>query len=405
LNMNSSGFNDKLFQVERKDNIHYISLWNHEIINPEISNRDIYIRASADGWDSSLSGTRREGSVDCIAALPMIINSEITGDSIRLRCNSEGSVTIWKGNPAIGTEFSEVRLPCDTTLRIKDLFGYYEGKIVLQLINNKQLKDEAILRLAGGKPWLISKKIPTKRSEILPPDMVLVPGSRFSFNPAPGEEFIPYPDHTAEEVMVDSFLIDRYPVTNAQFYEFIITSGYRPADTSGYLRHWQAGSFKQGQDKYPVVNVSYEDMSAYAKWAGKRLPTEAEWQLAAQGNDNRKWPWGNEFHGTNCNNSFGRLTPVDAFPKGQSPFGAQDMVGNVWQMTGDIYFNGSNYIGIIRGGSYYKPDSSWWYLQGGPQTLDKTQILLMVSPGFDRSATVGFRCAKDIDTKNFSLRK
>ena len=163
--------------------------------------------------------------------------------------------------------------------------------------------------------------------------------------------------------------------------------------------------FKQGQEKYPVVYVSYEDMQAYAKWAQKRLPTQAEWQLAAQGQDNRKWPWGDEFHGTYCNNSFYRPTPVDAFPKGQSPYGVFDMVGNVWQMTNDMYFNGTNYFTVIRGGSYYKPESSWWYIQGGPQSLDKTQILLMVSPGFDRSPTVGFRCVKDIDRKNFKNKR
>jgi formylglycine-generating enzyme required for sulfatase activity len=86
---------------------------------------------------------------------------------------------------------------------------------------------------------------------------------------------------------------------------------------------------------------------------------------------------------------------VNAFPKGKSQYGVEDLVGDVWQMTGDIYFNGTNYIGIIRGGSYYKPESSWWYIQGGPQPLDKTQILLLTSPGLDRSATVGFRCVKD----------
>ena len=78
-----------------------------------------------------------------------------------------------------------------------------------------------------------------------------------------------------------------------------------------------------------------------------------------------------------------------------------DMVGNVWQMTNDIYFNGSYYFMIIRGGSHYRPDSSWWYIQGGPQPLDKTQMMLMVSPGFDRSATVGFRCVKDINQSTF----
>ena len=151
--------------------------------------------------------------------------------------------------------------------------------------------------------------------------------------------------------------------------------------------------------------VSYEDMAAYAKWADKRLPTEAEWQLAAQGVDERKWPWGDDFHGSYCNNAFGRPTPVDAFPKGQSAYGVVDFVGNVWQATNDIYFNGTNYFMIIRGGSYYKPESSWWYIQGGPQPLDKTQMLLMVSPGFDRSSTVGFRCVKDIDLHNFKEKK
>ncbi len=112
--------------------------------------------------------------------------------------------------------------------------------------------------------------------------------------------------------------------------------------------------YRQGQERYPVVYVSYEDMKAYAKWAGKRLPTQAEWQLAAQGTDKRKWPWGNEFHGTLCNNAFGKATPVDAFSKGRALIGVMDLVGNVWQMTNDMYFNGSYYFTVIRGGSYYQ---------------------------------------------------
>ncbi len=218
------------------------------------------------------------------------------------------------------------------------------------------------------------------------------------------EDFIPYPDVSNTSIKIDSFLIDRYPVTNAQYYEFLTNSGYRPADTTRYLKNWLSGKFRQGQERYPVVYVSIEDMNAYAKWAGKRLPTQAEWQLAAQGTDKRKWPWGDEFHGTYCNNSFDRLTPVDAFSKGQSPYGVMDLVGNVWQVTNDMYFNGTNYF-IIRGGSYYKPDSSWWYIQGGPQSLDKTQMLLMVSPGYDRSRTVGFRCVMDIDSKTFKTKR
>jgi len=184
-----------------------------------------------------------------------------------------------------------------------------------------------------------------------------------------------------------------------------VSSGYVPSDTTRYLRNWVKGIYRQGQDKYPVVYLSLEDMKAYAAWAGKRLPTQAEWQLAAQGTDKRLWPWGNEFHGTYCNNAFGRPTPVDAFLKGQSQFGAMDFVGNIWQMTNDLYFNGNNYFSVIRGGSYYNPDSSWWYIKGGPQSLDRTQIMLLVSPGYDRSSTVGFRCVKDIDQENFKSKK
>ena len=87
--------------------------------------------------------------------------------------------------------------------------------------------------------------------------------------------------------------------------------------------------------------------------------------------------------------------PVDAFPEGKSPFGMMDLTGNVWQLTGDVYNNGTYYFVIMKGGSFYKPTSSWWYVKGGPQPNNWHQQLLLVSPSFDRNATVGFRCVKD----------
>jgi gamma-glutamyl hercynylcysteine S-oxide synthase len=405
LNMRQEGFAGRLFKAGTPEGKHYISIWNHENIKPETENGSQYISASADGWLSVYSGTRKEGSVDCIAELPDILRSQLTGDFIRISAPEKGKVIIWKGNPSYKTISKEFRILNDTSFRVKDLFGYYEGKVVIQLIEGKILKDENVITVKGGKPWLISKTTPTKKAVNIPPDMVLVPGTMFSFDVSTSEDFIPYPDVNGQVMKVDSFLIDKYPVTNAQYLEFLSGSGYVPADTTRYLRHWESGTYRQGQDKYPVVYVSYEDMKAYAAWAGKRLPTQAEWQLAAQGTDKRLWPWGNEFHGTSCNNAFGRPTPVDAFSKGQSPYGAMDMVGNIWQMTNDMYFNGSNYFTIIRGGSFYNPDSSWWYIKGGPQSLDKTQIMLLVSPGYDRSSTVGFRCVKDVDSKNFRSKR
>jgi formylglycine-generating enzyme required for sulfatase activity len=405
LNMRPEGFDGNLFKIDEQKEKHFVSLWNHENIEPEIINGSNYIKVKTDAWLKSFSGTRRESSVDCVAGFPDILKSKLKGDSISFSGSSGGKILIWKGNPSYSTTFKELTVKNDTLIRVRDLFGYYEGKVVLQLMINQRLADENVITVKGGKPWLISQMKPSDRGVNITSEMVIVPGSEFSFDVTTNEDFMPYPDVSGRINKVDSFLIDKYPVTNAQFYEFTVSSGYMPADTSRYLKHWEDGVYKQGQDKYPVVYVSYEDMLAYAKWAKKRLPTQAEWQLSAQGTDKRKWPWGNEFHGTYCNNAFDRPTPVDAFPKGQSPYGVMDLVGNVWQMTGDLYFNGTYYFTVIRGGSYYKPESSWWYIQGGPQSLDRTQIMLLVSPGFDRSATVGFRCVKDIDAKNFKGKR
>ena len=406
LNLRQEGYSGKLFQVSAGEGKHYVSLWNHENLTPEPVNGKIMISVRADGWPSTWTGTRKEGSVDCIAEFPDILRSElINGDSIRIKSPGSGKISVWKGNPSYKTEKKDLKIISDTVISVKNLFGFYEGKLVIQLTRNDRLADENIVDVKGGKPWLISRITRSAPASEVPADMVLVPGRNFSFEVTTTESFIPYPAISRKNISVDSFLIDKFPVTNAQYYEFIIKSGYRPADTTRYLRHWVSGMYKQGQDKYPVVYISYEDAAAYARWAEKRLPAEAEWQLAAQGTDKRKWPWGNEFHATNCNNAFDRPTPVDAFGKGQSPYGAMDMVGNVWQMTNDMYFNGTNYFIVIRGGSFYRPESGSWYIEGGPQPLDRTQIMLLVSPGFDRSETVGFRCVKDIDQKNFKSGK
>lgn len=405
LNMKHEGFSGELFKTKAESEKHYVSLWRHEDLVTEINNEKLKISVVTSGWPQNQSGTRKEGSVDCIAALPVLLKSSVKGDSIAISSLEQGEILIWKGNPAYSSESKEINIKSDTVVSVMDLFGFYEGKIVIQLLENKHLRDENILRIKGGKPWLISKLVRTERAVKTENNMVLIPGAEFRFSVNSREEFIPYPDISNMVHKIDSFLIDKYPVTNAQYYEFISNSGYKPVDTTRYLRHWEYGIYKPGTENYPVVYVSYDDMNAYAKWAGKRLPTEPEWQLAAQGLDNRQWPWGNDFHATLCNNAFGKSTPVDAFSKGASPYGVMDLVGNIWQVTNDMYFNGSYYFLIIRGGSFYKPDSSWWYIEGGPQPLNKTQIMLLVSPGFDRNATVGFRCVKDIDKNQFRSRR
>jgi formylglycine-generating enzyme required for sulfatase activity len=397
LNMDHLGYEGPLFNAGDIKGRHLVSLWRHEELEPAIANGQQMATVSTEGWNQSYNGTRRESSVDCIALLPSIIQAEIKGNRLHINAVKEGTVSVYKGMPGYGNKPVVFKSPLDTLLAIGELLNSSEGKIVIELTNNGLLQDEKVIIIRGGLPWLYSETVRTAPASDIPEGMVLVPAATIKFTLKSNDDFIIIPSAGKERTaVISSFMIDKYPVTNDEFARFIRETRYIPEDTVNYLKHWANGMSVSGQERYPVVNVSIEDAKAYAVWAGKRLPTEAEWQLAAQGTDGRLWPWGNEFHATKCNNGFGRPTPVNAFPKGESPYGVADLVGNVWQMTGDVYCNGTYYFNIIRGGSYFKPESSWWYIQGGPQQLDMTQIQLMVSPGYDRSATVGFRCVRDL---------
>lgn len=194
------------------------------------------------------------------------------------------------------------------------------------------------------------------------------------------------------------FFIDRYPVTNAQFKAFLDASGYRPPDPHNFLRHWKNGAPKPGWENKPVTWVSIEDARAYAQWAGKRLPHEWEWQFAAQGNDGRAYPWGDQWQAdaVPATNRGRELLPpddVDAHPQGASPFGVMDLVGNVWQWT-DEYVDEHTRAAVLRGGSAYQPQTSHWYF---PQAyrLDQHGKYLLMAPCKDRSGCVGFRCVVD----------
>jgi formylglycine-generating enzyme required for sulfatase activity len=147
-----------------------------------------------------------------------------------------------------------------------------------------------------------------------------------------------------------------------------------------------------------VTWVSLDDARAYAAWAGKRLPHEWEWQYAAQGKDHRDYPWGNEWVPANApapDRGRIELSPsnVQAHPSGASPFGVQDLVGNVWQWT-DEWTDQHTRAAILRGGSHYQPTGSQWYFPQGYKLSQHGKYLLM-APSLDRSASIGFRCVMD----------
>ena len=196
-----------------------------------------------------------------------------------------------------------------------------------------------------------------------------------------------------------SYAIDLTPVTNAEYARFLRESGYRPRHPENFLKHWRRGRPPEGLEDHPVVWVDLEDARAYARWAGKRLPTELEWQYAAEGPDALTYPWGNEMlPGRSNDGSGGGTTPVTAFPEGRSPFGCYDMCGNTWEWTESEYSDGRTRFAILRGGSYFKAEGSRWYADGGPQPAAFSMKFLLMWPGLDRCSTVGFRCAVSLES-------
>jgi iron(II)-dependent oxidoreductase len=176
--------------------------------------------------------------------------------------------------------------------------------------------------------------------------MVRVPAGAFLMgsNEGPADE---RPQH---KVTIREFLIDRNKVTNDQFAKFLNSVGpagpkgekYFDVDDDDARVHRREGRWRadSGHENHPVVEASWDGAVAYCAWAGKRLPTEAEWEKAARGTDGRKYPWGNE-PPDRTRAHFGAgwsdLRPVGSFPKGASPYDALDMAGNGWEWVSSLY--------------------------------------------------------------------
>jgi formylglycine-generating enzyme required for sulfatase activity len=376
---------------------HLVDLWHHEEITPIRQNGKTFIPVKIEAFDRRWLDSRREGNPGCVAVLKKQIKTSLEGKTLVFSARSGDTIRITPGNPSYATK--QVKYPVNHDVsQIFDFSASNPEKIVVQLFQGTELIDETIVTMPPGQPVCISAPTMTPASARPSDGMVDIPAGRFRWytkrDPSTLDPFIAFPDFSdTTEVRMDRFFIDRYPVTNGQFADFLHRSGYRPADTAGFLRHWSNGIPPVGLEEHPVVFVSPEDAKAYAEWAGKRLPTEQEWQYAAQGSDQRKYPWGNNMDSTRCNFNLNHTTSVNSFPSGESPFGVMDLVGNVWQITSDVYDNGSYYYTIIRGGSYYHPTQSIWYVTGGPLPVDHPEMLLLTSSGLNRNATVGFRCA------------
>jgi iron(II)-dependent oxidoreductase len=403
FSLKPEGFKGPLFEVDLPEDAHLVGLWHHEELPPVERGGRLFAAVEVAAFDAAHLGTRREGNVECVSILPRQLRIQCEGELMTLEAPGApagSQVKVWAGNPsyaatpiAYGTE--------RRTIALHKYFGFKGEKYVVQLLDGKgELLDERVIYLPLAYPRLITQVERTAPARKAPPGMVEIPDGTFVFktagNPDDTNPIIPYPDTKGPQTLrMRRIFMDRTPVTNAEFAAFLTAAGYSPGDGSNFLKHWTGGQPPSGQANHPVVWISLEDARAYARWAGKRLPTEAEWQYAAQGTDGRAFPWGSNMEPRRCNDKLNRTTPVDAFPEGTSPFGVLDLVGNVWQMMDDVYDDGAYRYEIIRGGSYYAPEKSAWYVKSGPLAVDRVQIHLLVAPGLDRAATVGFRCVKD----------
>jgi formylglycine-generating enzyme required for sulfatase activity len=183
----------------------------------------------------------------------------------------------------------------------------------------------------------------------------LIPAGPFLMGRSQGDLFAADEERPARIVTLSAFAIDRYPVTNRRYREFVLAGGYRNSDwwcRDGWIWLQQSGVDQPpslvradlAADDQPVSGLCWYEAKAFCRWAGRRLPTSAEWERAARGLDGRIYPWGDaplpDSRTCNFDGNVGRPTPVDRYPLGKSPCGLFDMAGNVNNWVEDVYWPG-----------------------------------------------------------------
>jgi formylglycine-generating enzyme required for sulfatase activity/predicted Ser/Thr protein kinase len=298
-----------------------------------------------------------------------------------IRVDSPPAVPSWERGPASSTANS---LAGETQSQRKPWKRYaliIAGVLVVAI---------SIATWAGWRSWTQTNKqtgfsatsSPTARA-----GMVYVPGGDFMMGRDDGDEY----ERPSHRVNVKPFFMDQFEVTNEDYAKFVKATAHRAPTT------WVNGNYADGVARKPVTGVTWDDANAYAKWAGKRLPTEEEYEFAARGTDSRLYPWGNDWGAGLANAEGASEDTVDVGTyKGTSPFGVFDMVGNAWEWTASkltAYPGGSisvqpagGNLRVIRGCTYAckASQATATYRRGWPAT------------GADNYNNTGFRCVEDV---------
>jgi formylglycine-generating enzyme required for sulfatase activity len=223
-------------------------------------------------------------------------------------------------------------------------------------------------------------------------EMILIPAGEFSLGASEGGP----EDGPLQTVNLPAFEVDKFEVTNDAFTLFVDATGYvTDAENTGG-QNWR--KYAEGRGNHPVVKVTWNDAVAFCEWAGKRLPTEVEWEKAARGEDGRTYPWGNDFDATRANvkeTGLRGTTAVGSFPAGASPYGVEDVAGNVWEWT-DSWF--LPYEGNTVANQYF--GERFRVTRGGAWFEEPAQVATYnrnaADPDITANDDLGFRCVRDV---------
>jgi len=212
-------------------------------------------------------------------------------------------------------------------------------------------------------------------------------------------------EYPERRIFLDAFYMDSLEITNGRYLEFVKATGHRipehPRDKT--LTLWQGATVPAAFKDHPVINVDWSDAAAYCAWAGRRLPTEAEWERAARGTTGRRFPWGDAEPTRTLANYLnqwrngGGLEPVGSHPQGASPEGVQDLQGNVWEWVSDWYDPHYYEKGPLRNPK--GPNEGTRKVMRGSGWESEAPLLRsahrLSSDPKNRNHSLGFRCAID----------